>query len=149
MHSPPIEAEASRETDMAKTTENTMPAEGCVEWVEKFEAGKSVFTIEMGGLGPGYEQALQLSAFRIARHLIDAGYSAKDFNDDNWRTTRDKIEKAVKVDDLGLSGAQWGAAMQLATRVYMVGEKAVHDPKVKDRLIQVSTNWPGSLKAEG
>src|SRR5690349_6978437 len=31
-------------------------------WVARFDEGRSVWSIEMGGLGPGYEQALQITA---------------------------------------------------------------------------------------
>ncbi|KKK93920.1 hypothetical protein LCGC14_2688070 [marine sediment metagenome] len=30
------------------------------EAIERWDAGRSLFSVEMGGLGPGYEQAIQI-----------------------------------------------------------------------------------------
>ena len=113
------------------------------EWVEAWERGQSVWSIEMGGLGPGYEQAIQITAFRIARHLLDASYTEADFAEDKWPETRERLY-AIDVSDLGLSGAQFGAACNLALCVYRRGRDALSEDEVKDRRIQVSTRWPGA-----
>ena len=58
---------------------------------------------------------------------------------------REAIDKATRDRDglvEGLSGAQWGAAMSLASSIYMRGVAAFEDEDVKDRRIQVSKSWP-------
>ena len=55
------------------------------------------------------------------------------------------IDEAIKPIDekLGLSGSQFGAAQNLAMTLYRRGPvEALSDPKVKDRLIQVSKTFP-------
>lgn len=112
------------------------------EILEKWDNGQTVWSIEMGGLGPGYEQALQIAAVEALRCLdeyADAGNVVEE----------EKIEEItdpglLRVD--GLSGAQAGAARWLAWKWFMLGEEGLkekareHDDE--DRLIQVSNTWP-------
>lgn len=111
----------------------------------RWDAGRSVWSVEMGGLGPGYEQALQITAFEILRHLLSAKYDAAAWvSTEAWKVDRDKIEKAVfpVVDGLGLSGAQWGAALHIAFRQYRDGPLVFIKSAPDDRKIQVSKDWP-------
>jgi hypothetical protein len=119
------------------------------EWLRRWDAGESVWSIEMGGLGPGYEQCIHVTAAEILRHLLAVNYDAASWKSDViWKRDRDAIEthgfanETVKA--LGLSGAQWGAAMNLAINFYRNGPRAVMtDERVKHRRIQVSRNFPG------
>lgn len=85
---------------------------------------------------------------KVERHLLAAHYDTAFWSDkDQWKADREKIEKFGFADEtikkLGLSGAQWGAALNLATRIYRDGPRAVMtDDRVKDRHIQVSKNFP-------
>ena len=122
------------------------------DWLKAWDNGDIVWTIEMGGLGPGYEQAIQITMFEVLRHLINANYQDADFETDcdksaGWHVTRTAIEDKVnpKIRGLGLSGAQWGAANNLALMIYRSGIKRMDDEAVKDRHIQVSKNFPGAL----
>ena len=119
------------------------------EWVKRWDKGdRSIWSIEMGGLGPGYEQAIQITAVEIVRHLLQAKYDTNLWeNDDVWKRDKDNIEKAVfgnpVVKKLGLSGAQWGAAFNLANFMYRDGPvKVMKDARVKDRHIQIRRNFP-------
>ena len=48
------------------------------------------------------------------------------------------------IKSLGLSGAQFGAAVSLASQLYRDGPRGVMKVKgIKDRHIQVSLNFPG------
>lgn len=119
------------------------------DWLKRWDDGVSVWSIEMGGLGPGYEQCIQITAAEILRHLLAAKYDAAKWEDaEAWAKDRAAIEKNgfanERVKVLGLSGAQWGAAVNLATHLYKSGPRAVaKDPHVKDRKIQVSRVFPG------
>lgn len=123
--------------------------EECKAQLAKWDAGDLVWTVEMGGMGPGYEQAIQITAFEILRHLVSAAPDHSNWDDEaEWAKARDVIDKAVGpvVNGIGLSGAQWGAAMGLATRFYMKGPKAARKEVDDDRSIMVSKNFPSLEK---
>lgn len=121
------------------------------DWLSRWDAGKGVWSIEMGGLGPGYEQAIQITAAEIVRHLLVSQYDASVWADsEKWDADREAISAAVSpiVDPLGLSGAQWGAALSLATKLYRDGPRAVlTNPAIAERKIQVSRDMPSLTKA--
>lgn len=120
------------------------------DWLARWDAGRSVWTIEMGGLGPGYEQCIHITCAEILRHMLKAKYDGISWADaDAWKRDRALIERALRdnevVHKLGLSGAQFGAAMSIAVQLYRRGPRDVMaDPEVKDRHIQVSKNFPGA-----
>ena len=69
-----------------------------------------------------------------------------------WDQVRTEIDEAVGklpvIKALGLSGAQWGAGMSIAVRLYRDGpRKVMDDPQVKDRHIQVSRTFPQAVAA--
>jgi hypothetical protein len=116
------------------------------DWLAKWDRGEACWSLEMGGLGPGYEQCIQITMAQILRHLVDAGYDATRWADDT--ADRDAIQKFGFADEtikqLGLSGAQWGAALGLASALYMRGPiEVLSPPAMADRLILVSKNFPG------
>lgn len=119
------------------------------DWLARWDEGRGVFTIEMGGMGPGYEQAIQMTAAEVLRHMLEQNYDHGEWDDkEAWARDRDLIcEASFKnkvINDLGLSGAQYGAAVSLATRLYMDGpRKVMNEPSIKDRHIQVSRSFPG------
>jgi hypothetical protein len=120
------------------------------EWLARWDSGRGVWSVEMGGLGPGYEQAIQITTAEVLRHLLAAGYDAAEWsNTDRWQQDRKQIETYgfanAQIKRMGLSGAQWGAALSLATCLYRRGPRvALADEAVKDRLIQVSKHFPGA-----
>jgi hypothetical protein len=103
--------------------------------LSRWDEGRGVWSIACGGFGPGYEQALQVAAFEVLRHLVNGG----------------DIEKAEDIlpslGYLGLSGAQWGAARSLALAFHLNGPRKVHDDCKPDRHIQVSKNFPSPALA--
>lgn len=138
------------EAEDADHREIQMYGADATDWLSRWDAGKSVWSIEMGGLGPGYEQCIHIVAAEILRHLLDAKYDHRLWEDkDVWKKDRESIEKDgfanERVKELGISGAQWGAAVSLATALYAQGpRKIMNDPKVKDRQIQVSRVFPAA-----
>jgi hypothetical protein len=119
------------------------------DWLDRWDSDKGIWSISMGWLGPGYEQAIQVTTAEIVRwFLTNKPDVAVWENRDIQRQVLDEMEAeviespAVKV--LGLSGAQWGAAVNLAAMLYNKGPRSVMtDERVKDRHIQVSRRFPG------
>lgn len=117
------------------------------EWLKRWDEGKTVWTIEMGGLGPSYEQCIHITCAELLREMLNGGYDTAKWytegDNDAWKADRERIDKKVTalktIDDLGLSGAQWGAASNLAGFMHRHGPRGVmKDERVKDRHIQVS-----------
>lgn len=137
------------EAEEKEHSEIAMYGADAADWLRRWDAGKSVFSISMGGLGPGYEQCIQITAAEILRHLLEAKYEPSLWQDHEvWKRDRKAIEKVVfankTIDALGLSGAQWGAALNLAINLYRDGPRGVMShPEVRDRHIQVSRTFPG------
>lgn len=118
------------------------------DWLSRWDEGKTCWTIEMGGLGPGYEQCIHITMAEILRYLLEKRYNSEIWDDcKTWERDRDEIETAcfanTHIRDLGLSGAQWGAAMNLAIHFYRHGPRSVMtDERVKSRHIQVRRTFP-------
>lgn len=118
------------------------------DWLKRWDDGRSVWSIEMGGLGPGYEQCIHITCAEILRDMLTKGYdSSKWDTGDSWKKDLKQIEEAAfknpRIKALGLSGAQWGAAVNLAIMFYRKGPRAVmNDKRVEDRHIQVSRIFP-------
>lgn len=118
------------------------------DWLKKWDDGQTCWTIEMGGLGPGYEQCIHITCAEILRWLLKHKPDASKWaHKEGWKADRERIEqwsfKNPIIDKLGLSGAQFGAGMHLATRLYMEGpRKIMTDDHVKDRHIQVCKYFP-------
>lgn len=115
------------------------------DWLGRWDAGRGVWSISMGGLGPGYEQCIQITAAEMLRALLE---SKIDLDDESGRkqfnaTLDERVGKLPVIEKLGLSGAQWGAASNLAAFIYKNGPRAMMaDPVVKDRHIQVQKHFP-------
>jgi len=110
--------------------------------LQRWDDGESVFSFSMGGLGPSYEQALQVTAFEVLRELIDGEIDHASLTE-NAVLVADATWEKVKDRPIccGVSGAQWGAAWQLGAKLYFHGPKAFENAD-QDRTIQVSKNFP-------
>lgn len=116
------------------------------EMLAKWDAGDTIWSVELGGLGPGYEQAIQIAAVEMAR---DGRAFAKTGDDDADHKAWDDLctASARKHDDAlgGLSGAQYGAARWLAFQWVANGGPAELQARAKAQnrdTIQVSRNFP-------
>ena len=118
------------------------------EWLRRWDAGETVWTISMGGLGPGYEQCIQVTVAEMVRCMLDLKMDHSKWTDSEaWKVDQKRSDEGIarnpEVTKLGLSGAQFGAAMSLATALYMRGPATImREPEVKDRHIMVSKNFP-------
>lgn len=115
----------------------------------RWDSGQPIFTVEMGGLGPGYEQCIHIICFNLIRAFKDAPRELFDDSD----ASRKQIGKAMdehlwadpEISKLGLSGAQAGAGKALAYRAIRDGWRAMLESAkadIPDRLIQVSKGFP-------
>lgn len=137
------------EAEEKEHREIAMYGADAADWLSRWDAGKGVWSISMGGLGPGYEQCIQITAAEILRWFIDNNADASLWDDPKAaKPIFGRMEKALfevpAVSRLGLSGAQWGAARNLAAIIYRQGPRAVMaDDRVKERHIQVCRVFPG------
>ena len=126
---------------------NDLYPETVEDALSKWDGMETVFTIEMGGLGPGYEQAIQIGVIEMCRLLLGEKFpednkELNDFFDKNLSTVNRKF-------DLQLSGAQAGAINNLSYRYLKNGwANTIRDfkkqcPEQEDRIILVSNHWPG------
>jgi hypothetical protein len=118
------------------------------DWLKRWDEGGIVWSISMGGFGPGYEQSIQIACVEVLRFLLEKEYNVSTWEDRKvWEHCRCKIEEAgfknPVIEKLGLSGAQWGAAVNLAVHFYRRGPRAIMtDPEVKHRHIQIQRSFP-------
>ena len=118
------------------------------DWLKRWDDDRSVWSIEMGGLGPAYEQCIQITVAEALRWYIKNVQNPNDLTDtEKMVSIREQRDKSLfanpVIKQLGLSGAQHGAAMNLAGTLYVSGPRKVFtDPTVKNRLIQVSKHFP-------
>jgi hypothetical protein len=116
----------------------------CAEMLQRWDAGKSIWTIESGGFSPGYEQALQLTMMEVLRVLLkhkpDTTTWVETIDDATKKAIDDEAGKAVA--PLGLSGAQWGAAVNLALMFYRRGPIETIKAHPADRHLMCSRNVP-------
>ena len=114
------------------------------EAIEWWDSGKSLFSIECGGLGPGYEQALQIAGMELVRGFKDASIDWED--EERMDGLDDEMNKYMWanpiVKKLGLSGAQAGAAKNIACVFIRNGWEKGLEITPKDRRIQISKNFP-------
>ncbi len=133
---------------MTKEEEVFFYGKDAEDWLKRWDEGQSVWSIEMGGIGPGYEQCIHITSAEILRHLLSKKYDFAKWSDqESWDKDRDAIEqmgfKNEIIKKLSLSGAQWGAALILATHIYKNGPVAImNDERIKDRHIQVHRDFP-------
>lgn len=116
------------------------------EALDKWDAGESVFTMERGGLGPGYEQCIHIVVFELIRAFHDKKMPRSNAAEDVFTKLSKTMDKYLfslpKIKELGLSGAQVGAAKGLALKTIKYGWRKMMEKAPSD-LIQVSKNFPG------
>lgn len=118
------------------------------EAVERWDKGETLWTVEMGGMGPGYEQAIQVLMVEILRSLIPF----EEEKHIEWTTERFQkiIDETVRIHKEalgGMSGAQIGAAGNIAWKFFFDGwegarRKAKEQGMPDDRWCMISKDWP-------
>lgn len=112
--------------------------------LKQWDDGRGVFTIEMGGIGPSYEQCIQILVFEIIRDNLKTQFpdeKDKDASKEFWEKFGE--ESITRTDGkTGYSGAQVGVAKQVAYRALRDGWEGMLKSVPQDRLIQVSKHFP-------
>ncbi len=128
-----------------KPINHDLVAPDAAEQLRRWDAGESIWSVEMGGLGPGYEQAIQTLAIEIVRDNLGKPLPTQE-TWNNWGdSTITRIDYQLpdgKWSCGGFSGAQVGAAKGIALRWLRDGPQQAHDSAPADRRIQVSKFWP-------
>jgi hypothetical protein len=111
------------------------------EVLKRWDNDEIDWSVELGGLGPGYEQAIQATAFEILRDNLKSKIPTKEEYGDWAKSTLERTDEAVG----GHSGGTWGQAKWLGYKLLSEGydnfiSRARKD--VPDRLIQVSKHFP-------
>ena len=120
--------------------------EDATEWLRRWDEGEIVWSVEMGGLGPGYEQAIQNMNAEFVRYALLTNPEFGSMDELEMQGWVDARNQAVLFGDDaplkngGYSGAQVAAAGNLSGHIYQNWPNCLED--VKDRLIQVSKNFP-------
>lgn len=122
--------------------------ETAADLVAAWDRGETIWSVSMGGLGPGYEQAIQVMAVEFARAGI--GSTLPDGDDeqksDAWRAICDQVMQRIDSQIGGASGAQYGAASWLSYQWVHGGGPADLMRRCRERdaerAIQVSSHFP-------
>jgi hypothetical protein len=96
-------------TDDAYHDIDSARPETAAEALARWDDGKTVWTVEMGGLGPGYEQAIHVTAFELIREALALDSRPIDSKgDDLWQAFGERLDKEPHpwMHDLGITGAQ-------------------------------------------
>lgn len=111
------------------------------DWIQK----RNVWSVELGGLGPGYEQAIQCLLFEGMALWPKGKLVPKPKGDEIPQEVEDHFAYVHKDLKLHLSGAQFYAARDTAysfmTRGYAKVMNSIQSTD-KDRLIQVNREFP-------
>lgn len=112
---------------------------------EKWARGENVWSAELGGIGPGYEQAIQVLLWEIlarwphktlARNPEEKQYPA-EYNEHVEKVVHDLDQQCG-----GFSGAQVGAAKGTAFQFLVYGYDHMMGKLEEERKILVSKHWP-------
>lgn len=114
------------------------------EWLYAFDSGYPVNSVTMGGIGPGYEQSIQLAVVEFVRG--SKPFIGAPDDDKTWQEFGlgcELILKDINAGLLGLTGAQFSAAKYLAfSFIVRGGPSKVIEKFPRDRKILFSKQWP-------
>lgn len=118
---------------------------GARQLVEDWKAGKTVRVVEMGGLGTGYEVAIyEMAMAGLEKLLNECQSDPSTWNNDEdnvWVTTdRPLLEQALTEasEGVGATGAQYGAAGNIAAIYYRQGYAKAMEMAPAERIIELS-----------
>ena len=120
------------------------------EAIKKWNNKETVWSVEMGGLGPGYEQCIQVMIFEMCSELVNV--SVPESAEDKSATFNTTVKPIIsKLDEKmgGFSGAQVDAAKNVAFRFWTRGyNECLNVEAIKDRKIQVEDSWEYKPKTQ-
>lgn len=133
---------------MEITNERNTPKLSWKDVSRKWDAGETVWSAELGGLGPGYEQAIQILLFEIL-HLcanrepfpLSVGDKFSEEYDSVVVEAMNRLEGKMHLT--GFTGAQVGAAKMTAYQFMSFGyEEMMSKIPDPDRRILVNKDFP-------
>lgn len=115
----------------------TSTRQALAEW----DRGEPIQSIEMGGIGPAYEQAIQILTWELVRVWLDALSTGRQaageaLDDEIARPVISRLDRK-----LGFSVAQVAVAKNLAANFVTQGHAACCN-RYRDRCIMVVKNFP-------
>jgi len=136
-------------TEKTTCTETELYGKDAAEWLQRWDLGWPVWSISMGGVGPGYEQVIQILTAEMVRFYLEHQVEmvGLKLEDGDWKRIAEMRDQWLfakpEIKKVGCSGAQVGAAASLAYHIFINGPAAVMaDKEVKDRHIQVKKDFP-------
>jgi hypothetical protein len=111
------------------------------EWLGRWDDSIGVWTIKVGGLSAGYDQCINIMVAEVVRALIEIN---PDKTDEALKTVKPVLEEAIAGTErlLGMSGAQYGAALSLGFQIWLHGPRKVMEMYPGDRHTQASKGYP-------
>jgi hypothetical protein len=115
------------------------------EIIKRWRAGDVIWTAELGGMGPGYEQAIQVLLFEIMSTWN--GPLPEPFGDSFPEEFTKHVDRVVHgLTTWGFTGAQVGAAKSTAWQFMKFGYAEMLNKLPGDRRIMVSNSLiPGKI----
>jgi hypothetical protein len=107
-----------------------------------------ITSIEMGGIGPSYEQAIQVGVMELMR-AIGPPLERKEVLEDIDGYLHKRLQEVSKSFTLGLSGAQAGAIKHLAHGFVTKGYRSTIESYPSERRIIISQWWPTTRRSSG
>ncbi len=119
------------------------------QWITDFDSGKTMESVSMGGMGLGYEIAIQSCAVETMRGLqeLDVSEDRDEFKAAIETASNWAVEQLDKVH--GFSGAQVGAANNIASVFWrQTPEKGIQMMRDQDpnRIIEIRKGENGSVE---
>lgn len=124
------------------------------EALARWRDGATVWSIEMGGLGPGYEQVIQIIAFTALEAAVKMkiDWERGDGDEEYTGAVVAEIEDDPKVTraiaELNPSGAQMRAALNIALVIARHGYAQALKMVAGARQIQVSRTFPSLTEGD-
>lgn len=121
--------------------------EHLTKWIADYDNGNEMESVEMGGMGYGYEQAIQDCAVEIMRNLQTVKMPKKD-NAFNREIDIATLKATNKLKHYGFSGAQVGAAGNISAVFWkQTPEKGIEMMRDTDpsRIIKIKKAEDGSV----
>lgn len=113
-----------------------------------WDEGSPVTTIEMGGIGPGYEQSIHIGVFELMRQTGKSLESGEVLEDLDGYLHKNLME-VLSGWNLGLTGSQASAIQHLAHAYVTKGYRSTIESFPTERRIIISTWWPTKKKSSG
>ena len=124
---------------MTEQESNDFYGKDAAELIRRWDSGQTIWSVELGGLGPGYEQAIQTLAVELVRDNL--GKELPEKLPEDWG---DATVSRLNETCGGFSGAQVGQAKWLAYQWLAKGPADLQRraKEQKADTIQVSNYWP-------